>query len=121
MKDFVNSLSIAKTLGFAWVLFSTLYFLFSVGYPFVVQNTQNTVIQGAYQNGQVSGYTTAFTQLGQVLDEQIKGGCKQAVPVNVGSGVTLGVVNVACLQAQTGSTLPQGSQVPTTEERTPRK
>jgi len=50
MKDFVNSLSIAKILGFAWVLFATLYFLFSVGYPFVVQNTQNTVIQGAYQN-----------------------------------------------------------------------
>ena len=117
MKDFVNALSIAKTLGFAWVLFATLYFLFSVGYPFLLQNTQTTVLQGAYQNGQVSGYTTAFTQLGQVLDEQMKGGCKQAVPVNVGSGVTLGVVNIACLQAQTGATLPPGSQVPPTVEK----
>jgi hypothetical protein len=121
MKDFINALSIAKTLGFAWVFFATLYFLFSLAYPFVVQNTQNTAIQGAYQNGQVSGYTTAFTQLGQVLDEQIKGGCKQAVPVNVGSGLTLGVVNVACLQAQTGATLPQDVQVSPTKQTPPRR
>jgi|GEM_PF-3958394 len=103
MKDFANALTLGKTLGFAWILFTTLYFLFSLAYPFVVQSTQTNVLQGAYQNGQVSGYTTAFTQLGQVLDEQMKGGCKQAVPVNVGSGVTLGVVNVACLQAQSGA------------------
>lgn len=100
----------------AWIIFTSLYFLFSVTYPFVVGKTQSAAIQAA----QVQGYNTAVSQamqtfsgnvfqngygkavldLASALDAQLKGGCKEIVPIQIGSGA-IGIVNVACIQQAT--------------------
>jgi hypothetical protein len=106
----------------AWIIFTSLYFLLSVTYPFVVGKTQSAAIQQA----QVQGYNTAVSQamqtfsgnvfqngygkavldLATALDAQVKGGCAEAVPVQIGTGV-LAVVNVECIQkALSGATAP---------------
>lgn len=94
MKEF----SLPKTLGLAWVLFTTLYFLFSVALPYVIGGTQQAVMNGAFANGQQDGYVKAFMQLGGELQKQLQGGCKEPVAVQLGSGVTVGIVSTNCLQ-----------------------
>ncbi len=101
---------VSRAVAWAWVVFTTLFFLLYLAAPYLIERNQTQALNGAYQNGQINGYNTAFTQLGDVLDKQVKGGCKEAIPVNVGSG-TLGVVNTACLKgaeqpAQTPATTP---------------
>lgn len=55
-----------------------------------------------------NGYGKAVLDLASALDAQVKGGCKEAVPVTIGSG-SLGIINTACIaqaQAQTQTPLP---------------
>ena len=87
--------------------FTTLYTLFSFGYPFVVSQSQTSALNASFQNGQTSGYNTAFGQLGQALTQQFNDGCKQPVPVNVGGSGAVGIVSIDCLaQAQSGAVAP---------------
>ncbi len=102
---------VSRAVAWAWVIFTTLFFLLYFAVPSIYVKTQTQALNGAYQNGQVSGYNTAFSQLGEVLDKQVKGGCKEAIPVNVGSG-TLGVVNTACLKGADQSAQPQPQPAP---------
>ena len=74
----------------------------------LVSKAQNEAMQGSYQNGQQNGYNTAFGMIGQALGAQVKEGCKQALPLTVGSGQTIGVVNIDCLpKPQTGAPVAQ--------------
>ena len=90
--------SIEKAVWWAWIIFTSLYFLGSVFFPFIYNQTQGAALQAKFQEGQLSGYNGAFTLLGQALTSQVKEGCKQALPVSVASGQTIGIVNVTCLQ-----------------------
>lgn len=92
------NLPVEKAIWWAWILFTSLYFLVSMFLPVIYTQTQQVALQGKYQEGQVSGYNTAFSLLGQALDAQVREGCKQALPVSVASGQTMGIVNVGCLQ-----------------------
>lgn len=42
-----SGITAAGALVIAWIVFTTLYFLFSVTYPFVVGKTQNAALQAA--------------------------------------------------------------------------
>ncbi len=44
-----------------------------------------------------NGYGKAVLDLASALDAQFQGGCKEIVPIQIGSGA-LGIVNVACIQ-----------------------
>jgi hypothetical protein len=112
-KESVASLSIGTLIGSAWVIFTTVYFLLSLTYPYI----QSAQINGADQNGYNRGFTTASNaamasfsgnvfqngfgtavgQLGQALTKQIADGCKDAIPVTIGTG-SIGIVNAGCLQ-----------------------
>lgn len=125
----VKSQSIGMILLWVWVAFTSLYLFVSVAYPYInkttVESTAVTAYQNgynaavsdalksfsgnAYQNGKNEGYLTAFINLGQALNAQVTDGCQQVIPIQLGTGVTMGVVNVACLQQPTGS----GEQTPT--------
>jgi hypothetical protein len=113
------NISIQSSIVAAWVLFVSLYFLGSIAYPYLASKN----LDAAYQNGRAAGsqetynaamasfsgnvfqngYSTAFGQLGQALATQVKEGCKQAIPVTVASGTTIGVVNTGCLATGTGT------------------
>jgi hypothetical protein len=114
------NINIQASIVAAWVLFVSLYFLCSIAYPYIATKSMDA----AYQNGRAAGtqetytaamasfsgnvfqngYSTAFGQLGQALATQVKEGCKQAIPVTVASGTTIGVVNTGCLATGTGET-----------------
>lgn len=98
-------------LGAAWIIFTTVYFLLSVASPYIFERTQAAALQGSYQNGQANGYQAAVLQLGQALSTQLQGGCKEAVPVNFGTGAPIGIVSTNCLQGPNG-----GQQTPGTPE-----
>lgn len=72
------------------------------GYNLAMQSLSGNVFQ--------NGYTNAIGQLVGALGKQINDGCKDAVPVQIGTG-SVGIVSVPCLQkiqeaaqTQTGST-----------------
>ena len=99
---------VSRAVAWAWVIFTTLYFLLSLAVPVIVSKAQNQAMQGSFQNGQLNGYNSAFSLMGQALTSQVKEGCKQALPLTVGSGQTIGVVNVDCLpKPQAGAPAPQ--------------
>lgn len=131
MLDRPQNASMSTILLWVWVGITSLYFFGSLAYTFVTNQTLNQKNQlaeqvqaayangynaavadalksfsgNAFQNGQNNGYLTAFMNLGQALSAQVADGCKQVIPINLGSGTTMGVVNVACLQqGQSGAT-----------------
>lgn len=126
-----KSQSIGMILLWVWVAFTSLYLFISIAYPYInkstvestavnaYQNGYNAAVSdalksfsgNAYQNGKNEGYLTAFINLGQALNAQVTDGCKQVIPIQLGTGVTMGVVNVACLQQPAGS----GAQAPAPE------
>lgn len=113
----LQDISVGKTVTAAWVLFTSLFFLYSISYPVLEKSKLDAVSQSAYtngyntaanqamasfsgntlQNGYNNGYGTAVLQLTQALAKQYEGGCTEAVPVTVGSG-SIGVVSIDCLQ-----------------------
>jgi hypothetical protein len=121
-RDRLSQFTASGALVIAWIIFTSLYFLISVTYPFIVGKTQSAAIQQAQVQGYNSavsqamqtfsgnvfqnGYGKAVLDLATALDAQVKNGCKEAVPVQIGSGA-LGIVNVACItQALSGATQP---------------
>ena len=99
---------VSRAVAWSWVIFTTLYFLLSLAVPVIISKAQNQAMQGSFQNGQLNGYNSAFSLMGQALTSQVKEGCKQALPLTVGSGQTIGVVNVDCLpKPQAGAPAPQ--------------
>ena len=103
--------SVEKAVWWAWIIFTSLFFLGSVFFPFIYNQTQGVALQAKFQEGQFNGYNTAFSLLGQALDSQVKEGCKQ--PLTVASGQTMGIVNYACLaQAQQQAPAPAAPQAP---------
>jgi hypothetical protein len=122
LRQNLANITTSGALMVAWMIFTTLYFLFSVTYPFIVGRTQSAALQAAQAQGYNSavsqamqtfsgnvfqnGYGKAVVDLATALDAQVKGGCNEAVPIQIGSGA-LGVVNVACIQkALSGATTP---------------
>jgi hypothetical protein len=118
----VGNVTIGGVLVVAWIFFTSVYFLLSVGYPFVIGKTQSAAIATAQQQGYntavsqamqtfsgnvfQNGYGKAVLDLASALDAQVKWGCKEAVPVTIWSG-SLGIINTACIaQAQSGATKP---------------
>lgn len=62
------------------------------------------------QNGYNNGYGTAVMQLAKALEDQYTQGCKEPVPVTLGTG-SVGIVSVNCFQkiaenAASGQTTP---------------
>lgn len=55
-----------------------------------------------FQNGQSEGQQLVVTQLVQALSQQLDGGCKDVVPVTIGTG-SIGILSTACLQQLTAS------------------
>jgi hypothetical protein len=131
MLDRTQSPGVSTILLWVWIGITSLYFFGSIIYTaYTSQNLKqedqiNKQVQAAYangynaavadalksfsgnafQNGQNNGYLTAFMNLGQALSAQVTDGCKQVIPINLGTGTTMGVVNVACLQqGQSGTT-----------------
>jgi hypothetical protein len=105
--------SVEKAVWWAWIIFTSLFFLGSVFFPFIYNQTQGVALQAKFQEGQFNGYNTAFSLLGQALESQVKEGCKQPLPVTVASGQTMGIVNYACLaQAQQQAPAPAAPQAP---------
>ena len=105
---------VSRAVAWAWVIFTTLYFLLSLAVPYILRDvaSQNIALQQSFtngqQNGQLNGYNTAFGMMGQALSAQVKEGCKQALPLTVGSGQTIGVVNIDCLpKPQAGTPVAQ--------------
>ena len=74
---------VSRAVAWAWVIFTTLYFLLSLAVPVIVSKAQNQAMQGSFQNGQLNGYNSAFSLMGQALTSQVKEGCKQALPLTV--------------------------------------
>lgn len=117
----IGNLTIGGSLVLAWVFFTTVYFLLSVGYPFVVGKTQSAALLNAQQQGYntavnqamqtfsgnvfQNGYGKAVLDLANALDAQVKGGCKEAVPVTIGSG-SIGIINTACIEQAKAATAP---------------
>ncbi len=101
----------------AWIAFTSFYTLMSFAYPFVEAKqvavaretgyTQgaNEATQAAlasfsgnvFQNGQLQGQQLVVSQLIQELAKQYEGGCKEIVPVNIGTG-SIGVLSTACYE-----------------------
>ena len=121
----ISNVSITGVIIIAWVFFTSVYFFLSVVYPFVIGKTQALALQTAQKQGYdtavgqamqtlsgnvfQNGYGKAVLDLASALDAQVKGGCKEAVPVTIGSG-SLGIINTACIaqaQAQTQNPAPQ--------------
>ncbi len=112
----VGNITIGGLIIMAWVFFTSVYFFLSVGYPFVVGKTQSVAIATAQQQGYntavsqamqtfsgnvfQNGYGKAVLDLATALDAQVKGGCKEAVPVTIGTGA-IGIINTACIQQAT--------------------
>jgi hypothetical protein len=96
-KESVASLSIGTLIGSAWVIFTTVYFLLSLTYPYIQSTQVNGATQNGYNRGANDGFGTAVGQLGQALTKQIADGCKDAIPVTIGTG-SIGIVNAGCLQ-----------------------
>jgi hypothetical protein len=112
-RERLSQLTASGALVIAWIIFTTLYFLISVSYPFIIGKTQNVALEQARAvgynqavsqamqtfSGNVfqNGYGKAVLDLATALDAQVKWGCKEAVPVQIGSGA-LGIVNVACIE-----------------------
>lgn len=139
-KETLKEISFAKTLGLAWVLFTTLFFLFSVLFPVIESGKVNSAMQLGYnngakdalaqatasfsgnvlQNGYNNGYGTAIMQLGKALQDQYVQGCKEPVPVTIGTG-SVNIVSVDCFQkiaenAASGKTAPT-QQSPETQPK----
>ncbi len=109
--------SVGKVVTAAWVLFTSLFFLYSVAFPVLEKQKLDSATQVGYvngyqtaanqamsslsgntfQNGQNNGYGTAILQLAQALASQYNEGCAKAVPVTIGSG-SVGILSVDCLQ-----------------------
>lgn len=105
-----------------WIAFTSFYTLLSFGYPYIqatqLESARQTgYIQGAneatqralqsfsgnvFQNGQNEGQQLVVTQLVQALSQQLDGGCKDVVPVTIGTG-SIGILSTACLQQLTAS------------------
>ena len=118
-KESIANLGLAKVLGAAWVIFTTLYFLLSIALPYIIQSTQTAALQGSYNNGQSYGYQAAVVQLGQALGAQLEGGCKEPVPVNFGTGAPVGILSTNCLQAVVEAAMnPQNQQAPAPQDAT---
>ncbi len=134
--SFSSDLSVGKAFIAAWVFFTSLFFLYFVGYPMIESkklseaqqagytNGYNTAVNQAMatfsgdtlKNGYNNGYGTAILQLAQALTAQYSEGCSKPVPVTIGTG-SVGIVSVDCLQkisnSASGKTAPvQGSPVP---------
>lgn len=121
----VGNLTVGGVLVGAWIFFTSVYFFLSVGYPFVIGKTQSVALATAQQQGYntavnqamqtfsgnvfQNGYGKAVLDLATALQAQVAGGCKEAVPVTIGTG-SLGIINIACIaQAQSGATAAQPS------------
>jgi hypothetical protein len=105
-----------------WIAFATFYTLLSFAYPFIqakqLESARQTgYIQGAnettqaalqsfsgnvLQNGQAQGQQLVVNQLVQALTQQFEAGCKEPVPVPVGTG-SIGILSTACYQSLTAS------------------
>lgn len=121
----VGNITIGGLIIMAWVFFTSVYFFLSVGYPFVIGKTQSVAISTAQQQGYntavsqamqtfsgnvfQNGYGKAVLDLATALDAQVKGGCKEAVPVTIGTGA-IGIINTACIQ-QAATTPPAGPDI----------
>ncbi len=71
----------------------------------MINNTVNSRLNEVFKQGQADGqslgYQAAYAQLGQALGAQFQGGCKEAIPVSLGSGTTVGIISINCLQQAT--------------------
>jgi hypothetical protein len=122
----IGNITVWGALILAWVFFTTVYFLLSIGYPLVIGKTQSAALANAQQQGYnvavsqamqtfsgnvfQNGYGKAVLDLATALQAQVEGGCKEAVPVTIGSG-SLGIINVACIsQAQSTETQTPAAQ-----------
>jgi hypothetical protein len=66
-RDHFPQITASGALVVAWIFFTSLYFLFSVSYPYVVGKTQSAAIQAA----QVQGYNTAVSQAMQTFSGNV--------------------------------------------------
>lgn len=118
----IGNLTVGGVLVGAWIFFTSVYFFLSIGYPLVIGKTQAAAIATAQQQGYntavgqamqtfsgnvfQNGYGKAVLDLATALDAQVKGGCKEAVPVTIGSG-SIGIINTACIdQAKAAAAQP---------------
>lgn len=126
----LENISVGKAITAAWVFTVSVFFLYSIFFPFLESAKISAATQAGYnngysaaatqamasfsgntlQNGYNNGYGTAILQLAQALSAQYEGGCQEPVPVTIGSG-SVGVVSVDCLQraaqaAASGQTAP---------------
>lgn len=125
--NLLDGLSVGKAITAAWVFFVTVFFLYSVSFSSIENAKLTEASQIGYQNGFAAaanqamssfsgntlqngynnGYGTAILQLAQALAAQYEGGCKEAVPVTIGSG-SVGIISIDCLQqVASGQTAPQ--------------
>lgn len=106
-----------QILLWVWIAFTTFYTLTSFAYPYVAATSINSAKQAGYlqganeatqqalqsfsgnvfQNGQTAGQQATVMQLVQELSKQYETGCKDVVPVNVGTG-SIGILSANCLQ-----------------------
>lgn len=107
------NVSLTKAVAIIWFIFTTLYFLLSITVPMITGKIQADLItraqiQGHNQgmadamqslSGNVyqNGYVSAIGQLVGALDKQITDGCKEPVPVQIGTG-SVGIMSIPCLQ-----------------------
>ena len=112
-KDAPMNVSLTKAVAIIWFIFTTLYFLLSITIPMIAGKVQSDLIvraqiQGHNQgvadamqslSGNVfqNGYVSAVGQLVGALDKQIADGCKEPVPVQIGTG-SVGIMSIPCLQ-----------------------
>ncbi|MFZ2255366.1 MAG: hypothetical protein WAW59_04850 [Patescibacteria group bacterium] len=112
----------APVVLWTWIAFASFYTLASFAYPFIqatqLESARQTgYMQGAndasqralqsfsgnvFQNGQNEGQQVVVAQLIQALSQQLEGGCKEVVPVTIGTG-SIGILSTACLQQLTAS------------------
>ena len=129
-----QDLTVGKMVTAAWVIFTSLFFLYSVSYPILegtklqsattagFNNGFNTAANqamasmsgNALQNGYNNGYGTAIMQLAQALTTQYAEGCQKPVPVTIGTG-SVGIVSIDCLQKVAASATGQAT-VPATQK-----
>ena len=48
-KESIANLGLAKVLGAAWVIFTTLYFLLSIALPYIIQSTQTASAKNMWE------------------------------------------------------------------------
>jgi hypothetical protein len=63
----VGNVTIGGVLVVAWIFFTSVYFLLSVGYPFVIGKTQSVALATAQQQG----YNTAVSQAMQTFSGNV--------------------------------------------------